>query len=101
MSPTEMLRYNQMEEYGYGPNVMRKNKVCNTCGRIASAKLHSCPACGDVLPSETLFDRYKRHHTCCADCDTVLAPGSLYCPNCGKAVLYQEYNSGGGNNNEK
>ena len=23
----------------------------------------------------------------CPECDTVLAPGSLYCPNCGKQIL--------------
>lgn len=30
-----------------------------------------CPECGERLPKETLFDRYKRKHKCCPDCDTV------------------------------
>jgi len=38
--------------------------------------------CGEKQPGETLFDRYKRQHKCCPDCDTVLAADSLYCPNC-------------------
>ena len=28
MSPTEKLRYRNMEDYGFGPNVMKKTKVC-------------------------------------------------------------------------
>lgn len=86
MSPTEILRFKNMELFGYGPNVMKKTKVCLNCGRMVSAKTRICPDCKEKLSRETLFDRYKRQHACCSDCDTVLAPGSFYCPNCGKQL---------------
>lgn len=87
MSPTEKLRYRNMEDYGFGPNVMKKTKVCARCGKMVGANAKACPECGEKLPGETLFDRYKRQHKCCPDCDTVLAPDSQYCPNCGKQIL--------------
>ena len=87
MSPTEKLRYRNMEDYGFGPNVMKKTKVCARCGKMVRANAKTCPECGEKLSSETLFDCYKRQHKCCPDCDTVLAPDSQYCPNCGKQIL--------------
>ena len=105
MSPTEKLRYRNMENFGFGPNVMKKTKVCARCGKIVKASAKTCPECGEKLSSETLFDRYKRKHKSCPDCDTVLASDSIYCPNCGKqifqkAVSYQENTLKGGKNNE-
>lgn len=105
MSPTEILRYRNMEDYGFGPNVMKKTKVCVRCGRMVRANAKTCPDCGEKLPRETLFDRYKRQHKCCPDCDTVLTPDSLYCPNCGKQILrkavgYQKNIHEGGKSNE-
>jgi len=76
-----------MEDYGFGPNVMKKTKVCARCGKKVRANAKTCPDCGEKLSSETLFDRYKRQHKCCPNCDTVLTPDSLYCPNCGKQIL--------------
>ena len=87
MSPAEELRYKNMEDFGYGPNVMKKNKVCTVCGRMVDVKVRTCPECGEGLSDETLFDRYKRQHQCCPECDTVLAPDSQYCPTCGTKVL--------------
>ncbi len=98
---TQKVRFKNLERYGFGPNVMKKLRICPRCGQAVKTRADTCPECGERLPRDTLFDRYKRQHQCCCDCDTVLAPGSLYCPNCGTAVLYQEYNSEGGNNNEK
>ena len=105
MSPTEILRYRNMEDYGFGPNVMKKTKVCARCGKMVRANAKTCPDCGEKLPRETLFDRYKRQHKCCPDCDTVLTPDSLYCPNCGKQILrkavgYQKNIHEGGRSNE-
>lgn len=98
MSPTEIQRYKNMEDFGYGPNVMKKTKVCTKCGKMVKANAVACPECGERLSGETLFDRYKRRHQCCPECDTVLAPGSRYCPNCGKQVLQKAaiYEKGGG-----
>lgn len=102
---TQKTRFKNMEDFGYGPNVMRKTKVCSKCGQVIKATASYCPDCGEQLPKETLFDRYKRQHACCPDCDTVLAPDSLYCPNCGKEVMrkavgYQENTPQGGRKNE-
>ena len=102
---TQKSRYSQLEKYGYGPNIMKKTKVCIKCGTIVQATTENCTDCGERLPKETLFDRYKRQHTCCPDCDTVLTPDSQYCPNCGKHILqkavgYQENTPKGGKRNE-
>ena len=94
MSPTEQLRYKNMEDFGYGPNVMKKTKVCAKCGKMVRANAKTCPECGERLSSETLFDRYKRQHKCCPECDTVLSPDSLYCPNCGKQIVQEKRNGG-------
>ena len=84
---TQKIRFRNLERFGFGPNVMKKTKICVRCGRIVKTKGYVCPECGERLPRETLFDHYKRQHKCCPECDTVLAPGSLYCPNCGKQIL--------------
>lgn len=84
---TQKLRFKNLERFGFGPNVMKKNKVCPRCGRLAGARLRICPDCNEKLSSETLFDRYKRRHISCAACDTVLASDSRYCPHCGKPVM--------------
>ena len=67
--------------------MMKKNKVCPRCGSLVGVRLSVCPDCNERLSGETLFDRYKRRHSCCVHCDTVLAPGSRYCPTCGKPVM--------------
>ena len=104
---TTEIHFRNLEQYGFGPNVMKKTKVCARCGKMVEARANAktCPECGEKLSSETLFDRYKRQHKCCHECDTVLAPDSQYCPNCGKQILqkavgYQEKTSQGGRNNE-
>lgn len=89
MTDTEKERYNTLEDFGFGPNVMKKTKVCPKCGQMTDAASSVCPACGEKLPDETLFNLYKKQHACCPDCDTVLSPGSRYCPNCGKHILPQ------------
>ena len=86
MRSSESIRYEKMEHFGYGPNVMKKIKLCSRCGTIANVKVRICPDCGEQLTNETLYDNYKRQHASCPDCDTVLAPGSRYCPNCGRKL---------------
>ena len=87
---TEKTRFKNLESFGFGPNVMKKLRVCPRCGQMVKSQTVTCPNCGDNLPTETLFDLYKQKHQSCPECDTVLAPGSLYCPNCGKAVEYKD-----------
>lgn len=83
---TQKLRFKNLEKFGFGPNVMKKNKVCPRCARLVGARLSVCPDCNEKLSIETLFDRYKRWHLSCDVCDTVLAPDSRFCSNCGAAV---------------
>ena len=102
---TQKRRFRNLERFGFGPNVMKKIKVCVRCGRIVKTKGYVCPECGERLPRETLFDCYKRRHKICPDCDTVLTDDSKFCSNCGKPVFnnlqnYQFNISKGGKRNE-
>ena len=83
---TEKSKNLQLEHYGFGPNVMKKTKVCTTCGQLASARSMICSRCGARLPFATLFDNYKRRHPHCPHCNTILASDTKYCPHCGQAV---------------
>jgi len=76
----------QLEQYGFGPNVMKKTKVCTTCGQLASARSMLCSQCGARLPFATLFDSYKRRHPHCSHCNAILASDTKYCPHCGRMV---------------
>ena len=80
---TQELRFKAMEEFGFGPNVMKNTKVCSQCGQAMKADTAYCSGCGAKLPAETLFDRYKQRHTCCPSCDTVLPSDAYFCPRCG------------------
>ena len=98
---TQKVRFENLERFGFGPNVMKKLRVCPRCGQTVKSRADTCPDCGEKLSSETLFDRYKRQHKCCPGCDTVLSSDSQYCPNCGKQILqkvegYQENTFQGG-----
>ena len=84
---TQKMRFRNLERFGFGPNVMKKTKICVRCGQIVKTRGCACPECGERLPGETLFDRYKRGHRSCPDCDTVLTADARYCPHCGKPVL--------------
>ena len=84
---TQELRFKNMEEFGFGPNVMKQTKVCPQCGQVIKAAASYCFDCGAKLPAETLYDRYKQRHLCCPVCDTVLTSGVQYCPNCGTRIL--------------
>ena len=84
---TKEIHFRNLEQFGYGPNVMKKTKVCPKCGQIAKKGSFFCRSCGSFLTRETLYDHYRRQHRCCPECDTVLAADSQYCPNCGKQIL--------------
>ena len=83
---TQKARFRELERYGFGPNVMKKNKVCARCGQAVNAEAADCPNCGEKLRGETLFDRYKQRHACCPACDTVLPRDARFCPHCGLAL---------------
>ncbi len=106
MSPTEKVRYKNMADFGFGPIVMKKTRVCKNCGHMVEGRSANCPECGEKLPKETLFDHYKKKHRSCSACDTVLTADWQYCPKCGKQILQkaagcQEKTPKGGRKNEK
>ena len=84
---TQKIRFKNLERFGFGPNVMKKLRICPRCGQTVKSRADTCPDCGETLPKETLYDRYKRQHLCCSNCDTVLSPDSRFCPSCGAQVL--------------
>lgn len=75
-----------MREFGFGPDVMKKNKVCQVCGCSCDTQETHCKDCGANLPCETLFDLYKAWHLYCPACDTVVASTATFCPECGKLL---------------
>ena len=88
MNDISRTRAEGMRRYGFGPDAMRKTKVCNQCGAANDAYLHHCEECGTKLPRDTLFDLYKRSHPYCRLCDTVAADSARYCPNCGSEIKH-------------
>ena len=80
---TKEIYFRNLEQFGYGPNVMKKTKVCPKCGQIAKKGSFFCRSCGAFLTRETLYDHYRRQHRCCAGCGTVLAADARFCPHCG------------------
>lgn len=79
-------KYIRLEAFGMGPYVMKKLKVCKSCGSIAGARSIFCPKCKKLLCGGTLFDSYQKMHIHCPRCSTVLASDTHYCPHCGKKV---------------
>lgn len=84
MSPKAKLDW--LERCGYGPNVMKRTKICPHCGAVVSDGLAACLDCGTRLLDKTLYDRYREKHICCDECNTVLTSDSLYCPHCGRCL---------------
>lgn len=83
----DLIRLQNMEEFGFGPAAMKKIKKCAVCGRIASAANQYCRECGNVLPTVTFYDFYKTLHRVCPACDAVPPDDAEYCPVCGRALL--------------
>ena len=83
------VRSTAMKQLGFGPEVMKRTKVCSVCGVTADADGAACVHCGAPLPRETLFDLYKSRHLYCAQCGTVVASTSIYCPECGARLKQQ------------
>ena len=85
---TEQAKFDQLEDFGFGPNVMKQAKVCQACGQLVRGSASYCPDCGEKLSGESLFDRYKRRHRCCPGCDTVVSPDAQFCPCCGSQLHF-------------
>lgn len=84
----ENIRIESMEEFGFGPNEMKKYKVCKRCYSITSKELEICPVCLSELPECTLYEKYAQNHFSCPKCKTVLSNDCRYCPQCGEHLLY-------------
>jgi len=82
----EESKFSELEAYGFGPNVMKKTRICSKCGRITDTIGDRCPHCGDQLRHFTLFDWYKKMHASCVICGTILSDDSIYCPHCGNKI---------------
>ena len=50
------LRRVVLLEYGFGPETMRRRKICPNCGRANNSQETHCADCGAILPEKTLYD---------------------------------------------
>ncbi len=78
--------YSKLEEYGFGPNVIKKNKVCSDCGAVVSSEFENCNICGTLLPKDTLFVKYVSLHKVCQVFNCVVKDDSHLCPQCGNVL---------------
>ena len=77
------LRQVTLLEYGFGPETLRRRKICPSCGRANSADRTDCADCGARLPENTLYDVYRSRHRCCPSCGVAVTDVARYCPECG------------------
>ena len=77
------LRQVTLLEYGFGPETMRRRKICQECGRANRAQETHCADCGAALPEKTLYDFYCSRHRCCPTCGEPVTSVAIYCPECG------------------
>ena len=77
------LRQVTLLEYGFGPETMRRRKICPECGRANPAQDTRCTECGAALPEKTLYDFYRSRHRCCPGCGVAVTSVAVYCPECG------------------
>ncbi len=80
----EAIRLENMKQYGFGVEAMKRTKVCHKCGNTLSVDQQFCTECGHRLSDRTLYDIYKERHKTCPACDTVVTDESDYCPQCGE-----------------
>ena len=84
----EKTRSESMRQYGFGPDEMKKIKVCKECGAKVDSELMFCSECSAPLPSETLYMIYVHSHFVCTKCKTVVSSEYKYCPQCGKQIVF-------------
>nr|MBQ4319245.1 zinc ribbon domain-containing protein [Clostridia bacterium] len=82
----ESIRLENMERFGFGPNVMKKIKVCTNCGKPLGKQYTFCSSCGSHMPKDTLFQLYRSMHKSCQKCETVVPEWMIFCPNCGTRI---------------
>lgn len=82
----EVIRLENMKQYGFGVEAMKLIKVCTRCGNTSSTNQQFCTECGYRLPEKTLYDTYKERHKICPQCETVVTDETDYCPQCGEKI---------------
>lgn len=80
------IHYVEMKHYGFGTEVMKQIKVCSRCKAKAEATQIFCKECGTKLPSDTLYEIYKRKNRVCKSCDAIITQEMRYCPKCGRKL---------------
>lgn len=45
----QKVRFKDLENYGLGPNIIRRTKICSTCGQVAKSGSFFCQACDQKL----------------------------------------------------
>ena len=83
-------KYIRLESLGMGPYAMKKLKVCPGCGQVTDARALLCPSCKSWIRTKSLFQVYKKMHTNCPHCKTMLASDAQYCPHCGRKVMQND-----------
>ena len=86
----EKIRLENMAEYGFGTEAMKKIKVCKCCGAKMDSELLFCTECQMPLPSKTLFMIYVYNHFVCTQCKTVISSEYKFCPQCGKQLIFDK-----------
>lgn len=82
---TQRLKNDQLAHYGFGPEAMRRTRLCPNCEMLVTDGTKVCPACGRMLPEMSLLVWYEQQHPQCVHCGTVLRENFLYCPRCGRS----------------
>ena len=78
------LKYRKMDaDCAFGPDAMRRVKVCPGCGAAVRAKERRCPCCGARLPEGTVYQVWLARQPRCGSCGAPAAPSARFCPRCG------------------
>lgn len=83
MTRNKPSRKKVLEHFGFGTELMKKYKVCSSCGNKQKAKNKFCEVCHAALTANTLFDTYRLKGRCCEKCGNVLPNDAGFCPLCG------------------
>ena len=81
------VRHKGMDFYGFGPDAMKKIKVCSECGKKLNIGEKFCTECGKELSQDSLYDMYRKAHLYCKYCDIVVSDNSKYCLKCGRKIV--------------
>lgn len=76
--------FEEIAQYGFGPEVMKRLKICEGCGEQAHGQTTHCSSCGRALPEKTLYELYRMGHRLCPCCGTVIPADGDFCPHCGR-----------------